>query len=59
MIDIEGPTWRDRYLTLGWNNALTALLAVPIAAWVVAVLSISALSDRAAFIGMVLLCAVY
>ncbi len=50
---------RDRYLTLGWNNTLSALLGLPMLVYAIAVLGSSGVSDRAAFIGMVLIGAVY
>jgi len=59
MVEVDTPGWRDRYLTVAWNNALTAALGLPMLAYAVVVLSGSALSDRTAFIGMVLIGAVY
>lgn len=59
MNTLEQSGWRDRYLTLGWNNALTAALGLPMIAYAITVSSTSSLSDRAAFIGMFLIGAVY
>jgi hypothetical protein len=56
---MHGTTLPDRYLTLTWNNALTGLLGVPTLLYGIIALSTSTLSDRDAFIGMVLLGAVY
>lgn len=49
----------EQYLTLRWNNALTALLGIPTVLYTIMALSSSTLSDRDAFIGMVLLGAFY
>lgn len=59
MADTMNRNGRDRYLTVGWNNALTALLGIPALAYAALALGSSALSDRAAFIGMVAIGAVY
>lgn len=50
---------RDRFLTVSWNNLLTAALGLPMLVYALAVLGSSGVSDRAAFIGMVLIGAVY
>ncbi len=51
--------WRERYLSAGWNNVLVTVLGLLFVAYAAAVLSTSALSDRAAFIGMVLIGSIY
>ena len=56
---MPSTTLPDRYLTLTWNNAITVLLGVPTILYGIIALSTSALSDRDAFIGMVLLGVVY
>jgi len=50
---------RDRFLTVGWNNALVAVLGLPLLAYAVTALTTSQLSDRAAFIGLVTAGVVY
>lgn len=50
---------RDRYLTVWWNNALTMALGLPGLVYAALALGTSALSDRAAFIGLVAIGAVY
>lgn len=41
---------KDRYLTVCWNNALTALLGIPTITVAIVALATDALSDRAGFI---------
>ncbi len=48
----------DKFLTRSWNNRLTLLLGVPTLVWAVVALTTS-LSDRTAFIGMVVFAAIY
>lgn len=50
---------RSRYLTVAWNNTLTLVLGLAVFLFAIAALSTSALSDRAAFAGAVLLGAFY
>ena len=50
---------RDRFLTIRGNNALTAGLGLPTLILAVVALSTSTVSDRAAFIGLVILGAFY
>lgn len=50
---------RDRFLTVRWNNALAAALGLPALIYAAIALPTSALSDRSAFIGLVLIGAVY
>lgn len=54
-----GATDRGRYLTVGWNNRLTVVLGLPTLVFAAVALFGSVLSDRAAFIGMVAIGAVY
>jgi hypothetical protein len=41
---------KDRYLTVGWNNLLTAVLAIPTIAIAIVWLATNGLSNRAGFI---------
>ena len=50
---------RDRFLTVRWNNALAVGLGVPALLFAGVALSTSALSDRAAFVVLVIFGAVY
>ena len=50
---------REEYLTLRWNNILTLGFGLIMLAYVGFVMSTSALSDVAAFIGLTLIGAVY
>lgn len=50
---------RDRFLTVRWNNALAAGLGLPALIYAAIALSTSALSDRAAFFGLVIIGAFY
>ena len=50
---------RGKYLTRGWNNILSLVGGLILIGFVVFVLSTSALSDRAAFIGLVIIGVVY
>ena len=49
----------ESFMTRGWNNRLTALLGLPTLAWAIVALTTSAFSDLTAFVGMVVLAAVY
>jgi len=49
----------DKILTRAWNNRLTLLLGLPTLVWAVLALATSSVSDRTAFIGMVVFAAVY
>lgn len=46
---------REDFLTLRWNNLLSAGLGIPALIYTVAILTTTALSDRAGFIGMVII----
>lgn len=50
---------RDRLLTVGWNNALSAALGIPMVIYATIALSTAAISDRAAFIGLVIIGSFY
>jgi hypothetical protein len=50
---------KDKYLVLRWNNILTLGFGLIIVAYGAFVMSTSALSDVAAFFGLVLIGAVY
>jgi hypothetical protein len=50
---------KEKFLTRQWNNWLTLAMGLPTLAYAFVVLSTSILSDFMAFIGMILLGAVY
>ncbi len=50
---------RDRFLTVRWNNALVAGLGLPALTYAAAALFASVLSDRAAFVWLVIVGVVY
>ena len=50
---------KEKFLTLRWNNILTLGMGLIMLIYVYFVLSTSVLSDVAAFIGLVLIGAVY
>jgi hypothetical protein len=50
---------KEEYLTLRWNNILTLGFGLIMLAYAAFVMSTSALSDVAAFIGLALIGAVY
>jgi len=50
---------RDRFLTARWNNILTLLLGLPALVLALVAFSTDALSDFAAFIGLVVVSAFY
>ena len=50
---------KDKFYTLPWNNFLSLLGGLILLGYVVFVLSTSVLSDRAAFIGLVIIGVVY
>jgi len=50
---------KDNFFTRRWNNWLTLGMGLPTLIYVVVVLSTSVLSDFAAFIGIVVIGAVY
>ena len=59
MTKTTNPHSRDRFLTVGWNNALMAGLGLPALAFAAVALFTSALSDRSAFIWLAIIGAVY
>lgn len=59
MARVMNPATRDRFLTVRWSNALVAGLGLPTLAYATVALSTSALSDRSAFIWLVIIGAVY
>ena len=50
---------RDRLLTARWSNILTLSLGLPALAFALVALTTDAVSDRAAFIGLVVVGAFY
>ncbi len=58
MVEIDDER-RDRYLTVGWNNLLTAALGIPAVAIGVGALASSTVSDRTAFFAVAGIGAVY
>jgi hypothetical protein len=50
---------KEQFLTLRWNNLITLGLGLILLIYVLVVLSTSVLSDRAAFIGLVVLGVLY
>ena len=59
MARVMNPATRDRFLTVRWSNALVAGLGLPTLAYATVAFSTSALSDRSAFIWLVIIGAVY
>lgn len=50
---------RDRFLTARWNNILTLALGVPTVVFALVALATNSFSDRATFIGLVMVSAFY
>jgi len=50
---------RDRFLTARWNNILTLSLGLPALVFALVALTTDTFSDRAAFIGLVVVSAFY
>ena len=50
---------RDRFLTARWNNILTLSLGLPALGFALVALTTDVFSDRAAFIGLVIVSAFY
>ena len=50
---------KEKFLTVRWNNVLTLTLGLVFVIYAVVVWSTSGLSDSAAFIGLVIIGAVY
>lgn len=59
MAKVMNAANRDRFLTIRWNNALVAGLGLPVLAYAAVAFSTSALSDRSAFIWLVIIGVVY
>ena len=59
MPELMNEANRDRFLTARWNNILTVSLGLPALVFALAALTGGAFSDRAAFIGLVLVSAFY
>ena len=50
---------KEKFLTVHWNNLLSLGLGLPVLIYVVVVLSTSVFSDRAGFIGLVVIGVLY
>jgi hypothetical protein len=50
---------KDKFLTIRWNNLLSLGLGIPALVYVIIVLATSVLSDRAGFIGLVIIGVLY
>ena len=50
---------RDRFLTARWNNILTLSLGLPALVFALVALTTDTISDRVAFIGLVIVGAFY
>jgi len=50
---------KEEFFTVRWNNLLSLVLGLILLIYVVVVLSTSVLSDRAAFIGLVVIGVLY
>lgn len=50
---------KDKFLTVRWNNLLSLGLGIPALIYIIVVLTTTALSDRAGFIGMVVIGALF
>ncbi|MDJ0791249.1 MAG: hypothetical protein QNJ71_05080 [Acidimicrobiia bacterium] len=59
MTRLISDTNRNRFLTKRWNNILTIGLGLPTLLLGLAALTTDAISDRAAFVGLVVLGAFY
>lgn len=59
MAGFLNDTDRERFLTLGWNNVITAALGVPTLLFAFFALTSESLSDRATFIGLVIAASFY
>ena len=59
MAELLNEANRDRFLTARWNNILTLSLGLPALVFALVALTSDAFSDRAAFIGLVLVAAFY
>ena len=59
MAELVNDANRDRFLTARWNNILTLSLGLPTLVFALIALMTDAFSDRAAFIGLVVVSAFY
>ncbi len=59
MAELVNEVNRDRFLTARWNNILTLSLGIPALVFAFVALIGGTFSDRAAFIGLVLISAFY
>jgi len=59
MAKVMNTANRDRFLTVRWNNTLVVGLGLPTLAYAAFALSTSVLSDRSAFMWLVIIGAVY
>ena len=59
MAELVNEANRDRFLTARWNNILTLSLGIPALVFAFVAPIGGAFSDRAAFIGLVLVSAFY
>ena len=50
---------KEKFLTVRWNNILTLVLGIPALIYIAFVISTPVLSDKTAFIGLVLIGVVY
>ena len=55
----RGIMTKEKFLTVRWNNLLSLALGIPALIYAVVVLSTSTLSDRAGFIGLVVIGVLY
>lgn len=59
MADFINDANRDRFLTARWSNILTVSLGLPALVFALVALTTDTFSDRAAFIGLVVVGAFY
>lgn len=59
MLQRMSEATRDRYLTARWNNLLTLSLGLPALAFAIVALATDTFTDRAAFIGLVVVSSFY
>jgi len=57
--DLVNEANRDRFLTARWNNILTLSLGLTTLVFALVALTTDTISDRAAFIGLVVVSAFY
>ena len=59
MAELVNEANRDRFLTARWNNILMLSFGLPALVFALLALTIDTFSDRAAFIGLVVISAFY